>query len=98
MQQKMMSLKKLTKINFKTQDDSDIEPLEKKIENIQNQILYISGLVTTAALDTNAIKTEKISDTSRLIITAGFNTKAIEIGNKNLTLLVQLKILILTQN
>ena len=44
---------------FLKQDDSDIEHLEKKIGNVQNNIPYFSGLVTKAALDTKAIEIEK---------------------------------------
>ena len=63
--------------------NTDKQNLEKNIGEVENKIPDVSGLVTTAVLNTNIGEVEnKIPDISALATTAVLNTKIGEVENK----------------
>lgn len=56
---KITRKKLLMYLLYMNQCNTDKQGLEKKIEDIDKKIPYVSGLVTTTALDTNLAEVEK---------------------------------------
>ena len=60
--------------------------MEKKIRDVENKIPSISGVVTTAALNTKIVKSEnKIHDASGLVKKTAYNAKISKIEKKYFT-------------
>lgn len=71
----------------------------KKIPDIQNEILSFNGLATTATLNTEATKFKnKIPDIANLATKAARNTKTTEVESKIYDINLWLPILLLIQN